>query len=87
MLSREEKSVTFYRAIMNAYKEEELQNPVKPLELGDDATEDFVALIYACFLMFKLMTEHDCDIIDFTHIVNKLIIQDLMDNQQPKEGE
>lgn len=42
MLNKEEKSVIFLEAILNAYKEEDNQVPVKQLELNDDVTEDFL---------------------------------------------
>ena len=86
MTKMEEKTAIFYQAILNAYREEELQNPVKTIPLGGDATEDITALIYACFILFQRMTEQDRDIIDFTHIVNKLVVQHLMEElEAPKE--
>lgn len=80
-IERNEKILVFYRLITNAYKEEDEQTTVRPLELGEAATDDFIALIYACFAVFQLMTQEDCDIIDFSHIVNKLVVQDLLENK------
>lgn len=74
------KVVNFYSAITNAYRSEENQETIQQMKLdNENLTEDFTAMVFALKMLFSKVTEQDIDIIDFTHLLNKLVFQHLMD--------
>lgn len=69
---------------MDVYKNEEEKESTGliPLELKDEElTEDFTAMIYAMWSIYNLITEDDVDVIGFTHIINRLVIQEFMEDK------
>lgn len=81
MTKIEKKAVAFVAALADIYRDEEDRElvAVKKMEFSDDITEDFTAMLIAMQLLFSRITGDDCsDIIDFTHILNKLAIQYVM---------
>jgi two-component sensor histidine kinase len=78
----ERKAVIFLTALLDVYKDEERREleAFEKLELTNDATEDFTAMLLAMKTVFGSLTgSDDMDLIDFTHVLNKLAIQYVMD--------
>lgn len=79
------KIINFMEAIKNAYRSEENQVPLQKMQLNDDnLTEDFVAIVYALNMFMREVTEQEFDIVDFTNLLNKLVVQHLLEQ---KEGD
>ena len=84
----EEKVINFIAVFINAYRDEENREPVQKMELNDDnLTEDFTAMIYASHTIFNEVTGQEVDIIDFTHVLNKLVVQHLLGRKEGEENE
>jgi hypothetical protein len=78
--SFENKVLSFMVALQNSYKDEESREDVPKLELTSDGiTEDFTAILYAMYMFYKKVTQDEQDIIGFTHILNRLAVQHVMD--------
>lgn len=74
-----EKIINFMEAIKNAYRSEENQVPLQKMRLNDDnLTEDFVAIAYALNMFVREVTEQEFDVVDFTNLLNKLVVQHLL---------
>ena len=83
-----EKIINFMEAIKNAYRSEENQEAVQKMQLtNDNLTEDFTAMVYALNMFFNEVTGQGIDIIDFTHLLNKLAVQNLLENREVDENE
>lgn len=80
-----EKIMNFIATITNAYRDEENQQPLQKMVLDDNMTEDFVAMIFAMKVFFETATDRDIDLIDFTHLLNKLAVQHLLEKQEKVE--
>ena len=79
----EEKVINFIAVFINAYRDEENQEQVQKMELNDDnLTEDFTAMVYALNMFFDETTGQEVDIIDFTHLLNKLVVQHLLEQKE-----
>lgn len=68
-------------ALSDVYKEEDNRElpAMAPLGLEERSiTDDFTAMVYAQWLMYKRVTGDDIDILGFTHIVNRLVVQKLI---------
>ena len=70
-----------YTNMNNVFKEDDDITPVMPVKVEDVNEEFFTAELMAMLLQFQNLTGQDVDIIDFTHILNKLAIQYLLDNE------
>ena len=78
-----EKIINFMEAIKNAYRTEKNQVPLQKMQLtNDNLTEDFTAMVYALNMFFSEVTGQEIDIIDFTHLLNKLVVQNLLENRE-----
>lgn len=78
-----EKIINFMEAIKNAYRTEENQVPLHKMQLNDDnLTEDFVAIVYALNIFMREVTEQEFDIVDFTNLLNKLVVQYLLEQKE-----
>lgn len=83
-----EKIINFMEAIKNAYRSEENQVSLQKMQLNDDnLTEDFTAMAYALNVIFNQATGQDIDIVDFTHLLNKLVVQSLLEEMEAHEHE
>ena len=85
----ESKSLRFMVALMDVYREEgdrEL-TAFDKLEMDEDITEDFSAMVVAMSILFERVTGFDGDLIDFTHILNKLAVQYVLEKQEGSEDE
>ena len=76
-----EKALRFLAALGDVYREEDDRNlPVfSAIEYSEDLTDDFTAMLLAMSVVFDNLVGHDGDLIDFTHILNKLAVQYVMD--------
>lgn len=83
------KILTFLTALSNVYKDEENQETIIPLEFSsEEITEDFTALIYAFFAFYRKITaDEDTDIVGFTHLLNSLIVQELLNKNESEVEE
>ena len=84
----DEKIINFIAVFINVYRDKENQEQVQKMELNDDnLTEDFTAMMYALHTLFNEVTGQEVDIIDFTNLLNKLVVQDLLKNKEVDENE
>ena len=82
-----EKIINFMEAIKNAYRSEENQVPLQKMQLNDDnLTEDIVAIVYALNIFMREVTEQEFDIIDFTNLLNKLVVLHLLEQKEGDEN-
>lgn len=81
-MTTEKKAVQFLTALMDVYRDEDDRElEVFPqMEFTDDLTSDFTAMILAMKVVVERITGYDGDIIDFTHMLNKLAVQYVLEN-------
>lgn len=81
MTTTEKKAMHFIAALSDVYRDEESRElqAYSAIEFSDDVTEDFTAMLIAMNLIFDRITGHEGDLIDFTHVLNKLAVQHIMD--------
>lgn len=80
----ENKLIHFVTALTDVYRDEEEKEStaLTPLEFSEEElTEDFTAMIYAMWGMYCNITEEDIDVFGFTHIINRLVLQRLMEDK------
>lgn len=83
MKTTEKKAMQFLTALLDVYRDEdkrELEAFAK-LEFSDDFTGDMTAMLLAMKVMVERLAGFDGDIIDFTHVLNKLAVQYVMENK------
>lgn len=88
MTKIEEKAMAFATALTDVYRDEENLEleAVRKMNLSEDVTEDFTAMLIAMRMIFmKITRTKDSDIIDFTHILNKLAVQWVMEGAKDNE--
>ena len=80
----EEKALCFVTALADVYRDEENRELVAfpKMKITNDFTEDFTAMLLAMNLVCKQLTGYDGDLIDFTHMLNKLAVQHIMDRER-----
>ena len=82
-----EKIINFMEAIKNAYRSEENQVSLQKMQLNDDnLTEDFIAIVYALNMFMREGTEQEFDIVDFTNLLNKLVVQHLLGQKRGRRS-
>ena len=76
-----DKVTWFVCALTDVYREEEKRElyAFDKLELEDDLTEDMTAMLLAMMVMCQKLSSYDGDLIDFTHVLNKLAVQHVME--------
>lgn len=75
-------------AIKNAYRSEENQVSLQKMQLNDDnLTKDVVAIVYALNMFMREVTEQEFDIVDFTNLLNKLVVQYLLEQKEVNKNE
>lgn len=84
-----EKALHFLTAILDVYRDEEKRElDVFPkLELSNDMTEDFTAMLLAIHVAMQEMTGYEGDLIDATHALNKLAFQHFMEGKDEEGAE
>lgn len=82
-MKREEKELHFVTALLDVYRDEEKREleAFSKLSLPDDATEDVTTMLLAFHFVVTQLTGFDGDLIDFTHALNKLAFQYLMEEK------
>ena len=86
-MTTEEKALHFVAAISDVYRDEESREleSFSKLELStDDMTDDITAMLVAFQFVAQQLTGYDGDLIDFTHILNKLAVQNLLEKRDAK---
>ena len=83
----EEKVINFIAVFINAYRDEENREPVQKMKLTDNVAKDFTAMVYALNMFFNEVTGQEVDVFDFTHVINKLVVQHLLEQKESKEHE
>lgn len=81
-MTTQEKAMQFLTALMDVYRNEddrELEAFPK-MEFSEDVTSDFTAMLLAMQVIVERITGYDGDIIDFTHMLNKLAVQYVLEN-------
>ena len=76
------KALQFLTALLDVYRDEEKRelDAFSKLNMdGEDLTEDFTAILLAMHVMCQETTGYDGDLIDFTHMLNRLAVQHIMD--------
>lgn len=83
MNKTKEKAMQILAALLDAYRDEENREleAFGKLDLADDVTEDFTAMLLAFKVVFDRVCDDGSDLIDFTHVLNKLAVQYVMENE------
>ena len=83
MTNIEKKALQFVVALYDVYQDEDNREleAFSKMELTDDATEDVTAMLLAMHLVCERLTGYDGDLIDFTHVLNKLAVQHIMEGK------
>ena len=84
MKKLEQKSICFLKALLDVYRDEE-NRELSAFSVDDDVTEDITALLVAMKVVVERISEFEGDIIDFTHMLNKLAVQLIMENHGETE--
>ncbi len=84
----EEKALHFLAALSDVYRDEEDRelDAFSKMSFSEDVTEDFTAMVLAMNLICEKITGFDGDLIDFTHMLNKLAVQHIMNKQENNNG-
>ena len=71
----------FLTALSDVYRDQENREleAFGKMQFSEDVTEDFTAMLLAMKAGFDRITGSDGDLIDFTHVLNKLAVQYVMD--------
>ena len=82
-MSVEEKAVHFLTALADVYRDEEHRelDAFPKMRMTNDFTEDFTAMLLSMHFIVERLTGYDGDLIDFTHTLNKLAVQHIMEKQ------
>lgn len=82
-MKTEEKALHFIAALLDVYRDEENREleAFSKQDLTEDATEDVTAMLIAFQFVVQRLAGYDGDLIDFTHVLNKLAVQHIMDKQ------
>ena len=85
MNKTKEKAMQFLVALMDVYRDEENREleAFGKMEFSEDVTEDFTAMLLAMKVFVDRIVGDamDNDLIDFTHMLNKLAVQYVMENE------
>ena len=77
------KADVLYRALCNAYMDEENRSYDAKLDYNEEHfEEDITAMLFAICLIFTRLTKIDMNILEFTHLLNSLAVQNLLENQE-----
>lgn len=84
------KAVAFSSALASAYEGEDEDGAYRPrLELDEEElTEDFQAMIFAVYDLYRTLTgDSETDLLGFTHMVNRLMVQHILRTKGAQDGE
>ena len=74
----DQKMLHFAVALSDAYKEDDEKEGLALEMKKDELTEDFTAMIYAQWMLYRKVTGDDIDILGFTHVANRLVFQQVL---------
>lgn len=79
----EEKALHFLSALADVYRDEEDRELVAFSKLvpSKDMTDDITAMLIGMHYVVERLTGFDGDLIDFTHVLNKLAVQHIMEKR------
>lgn len=83
-MEREDKIAQFATAILDCFRDEEKRElyAFPKLEMSDESiTDDFTDMLVALCVVYSQITNDDCDLIGFTHILNRLAVQSIMESE------
>lgn len=84
------KVLQFMSALQDCYKDEEdresMMLPKMKLS-NDELTDDFIAMLEAQHLLYKRITGDEQDLLGFTHILNRLAFQHIIELRENKLSE
>lgn len=72
----------FVVALKNVYRKEEEREEIPKLELKEELTEDITAMLTGMYVFYRGITESDEDLISFTHLLNHLAVQYIMEENK-----
>ena len=72
--------INIYSNMNNILREDDDKEPVMPIKMEDIDENFFTAELMALKIQFEKLTQQQVDLIDFTHILNKLAVQYLLEN-------
>lgn len=80
------KTSIFGAALADVYKDEEDRElPALPkMDLGGDFTEDLTAMLFAMRVVAGRISHNNWDILEFTHVLNTLAVQHLLEDKEDK---
>lgn len=80
-MSVEEKALHFLTALADVYSDEEHRElgAFPQMKMDDDFTKDLTAMLIAMQFICERITGYGGDLIDFTHMLNKLAVQHIME--------
>lgn len=81
MSKTEKKAVQFLTALLDVYRDEEDRglSAFSKLPFGEDFTQDVTAILLALSAFVARASNYDGDLIDITHMLNKLAVQHMME--------
>ena len=84
-----EKTMRFVTALTDVYREEERRElcAFDAMELNEDITEDLTSMLIALSVIFERLTESDFDLLEFTHVLNKLAVQYILDGERKTDDQ
>ena len=86
----DQKILAFAVGLRDTYKDEDEKagNRIPKIEMNEEElTDDFTAMVYAIWTLYRTITGNEIDILEFTHIANRLVVQKLMEEQEDKKHE
>lgn len=78
-----DKAARFVCALADVYRDDENRklNAFDKLELEDDLNEDMIAMLMAMMALCQKLSSCDGDLLDFTYMLNRLVVQHLMEGK------
>lgn len=83
----ERKAIAFAAMLWNTYKDEDGRDYVDKIDISlNNFEHDMTAMLLAIKVIYEKFTDEiGCDLIEFTHILNKLAIQYVFDDSEEAE--
>lgn len=72
--------INIYSNMNNIFMEDDDREPVMAIKIEDIDENFFTAELMALKMQFENLTQQQVDLIEFTHILNKLAVQYLLEN-------
>lgn len=85
-----DKVLHFASALSDCYKNEDDRESAElpKMELSnEELTDDFIAMLEAQKFLYERITGDEQDLLGFTHILNRLAFQHILENQSESEEE